>query len=101
MNMIDGLSSVLAGVHYGPVSAGQPFGASYLGGRPKQVPHHCAVILIGLGHGRNVLARNNENMDRRLRLDIRKRVTLVILVNGFGRDASINDPAEKAAHGCT
>ncbi len=37
-------------------------------------------------------------MHRRLRIDIRKDVTLVILVDRLGGNASLNDFAEKAAH---
>ena len=37
-------------------------------------------------------------MHRGLRIDIRERVTLVVLVDRLGGNASLNDFAEKAAH---
>jgi len=57
-----------------------------------------AVLLARMGNGRDVLTRNNEDVHRRLRIDICEGVALVVLVDGVGRDASFDDPAEEAAH---
>ncbi len=53
----------------------------------------------GLGHRVNVFARDDEDMHRRLRIDVGKGVALVVLVDGGRRNASIDDLAEEAAHG--
>jgi hypothetical protein len=36
-------------------------------------------------------------MHRRLRIDVRERVAVIVLVDGLGGNASFDDPAEKAA----
>jgi hypothetical protein len=56
------------------------------------------VLLIGVGNRRNMLARNNEDVYGGLGIDVGKGVALVVLVDGFGRNTSIDDPAEEATH---
>ena len=46
-----------------------------------------------------MFARNDEDVHRGLGIDVGKSIALVILVDGFGRNASINDLAKDAAHG--
>lgn len=45
-----------------------------------------------------MLPRDNEDVDGRLRLEVSERVTVLILVDGFGGDASVDDLAENATH---
>lgn len=98
--MIDSLAAIVASVDHGAISAGQAFGAGDLSRSPVQVAEKLFVLLLRMGNGRNMLARHHENVHRRLRLDIREGVAVVILINRFRWNAPIDDLAEKAAHGC-
>ena len=98
VDMVDGLSAIFAGVDYGAIALCQPFGAGYFGGCPMKMADQSVVLLISVGNRRNMLARNNKDVDRGLRIDVGKGVALVVLVDGFGRNTSIDDPAEEATH---
>jgi hypothetical protein len=96
--MVDCLSTVFAGVDHGPIALRQSFGTRDLGGCPMKVADQGAVLLARMCNGLDVLTRNNEDMHRRLRIDVGEGVALVVLVNGLGRNASIDNLAEEAAH---
>lgn len=98
MDVIHCLSSVLTRIDHGAKAIGEPFAARDLGRSPVQMPEQFAVFFPGLRERRDVLARNYKDVNRCLRIDVRKRIAVIVLVNGFGRDASVNDLAEKAAH---
>jgi hypothetical protein len=98
VNMVDGLAAIFAGVDHGAVTLRESFGASYFGGCPMKMADQRVVFLACLGNGRNVQARNNEDVYGRLRIDVGEGITLIVLIDGFGRNTSIDDPAEKAIH---
>lgn len=98
VDMIDGLAAILPGVDDRAVALGQPFGARNLCRSPVQMSEETVVLFLGVGDGGNVLAGHDENVHRCLRLDIRKSVALVVLVDRLGRNGSIDDLAENAAH---
>jgi hypothetical protein len=98
VNVVDGLSAIFSGVDHGAIALGQPFGAGDFGGCPMEMADQSVVLLISVGNRRNMLARNNKDVDRGLRIDVGEGVALVVLVDGFGRNTSIDDPAEEATH---
>ena len=98
MDVVHCLSAVLAGVDHSTIALRQSLGSRNLGGCPMKVADQGAVFLASMGSGRDVLTRNDEDVYRRLRIDVGKGVALVVLVDGFGRDTSIDNPAEEAAH---
>lgn len=98
MNVIDGLAAVVAGVDDGAVSAGQALGTSDFSRGPVQVAEKLVVLLLHLRNGGDVPARDDENVHGRLRFDVSERIAVVILINRFGWNASIDDLAEEAAH---
>jgi hypothetical protein len=97
--VIDRLAAVLSRVDYGAIPARQPLGARDFGRCPKQVPDQRTVFFPSISNRCDVLTGDHKNMHGRLRLDVDKRIALVVLEYRFGRDASINDLAEEAAHG--
>lgn len=56
------------------------------------------VFFRGMSDGSYVLSRDDKDMDRSLRVDIGECIALVVLINGFGWNASIEDLAKDAAH---
>ena len=98
MDVVHCLSAFLAGVDHGAIALCQSLGSGNLGGCPMKVADQGAVLLASMGNGRDVLARNDEDVYGRLRINVGKGVALVVLVDGFGRDTSIDNPAEEAAH---
>lgn len=98
MDVVHCLSAVFAGVDHSAIAPRQSFGSRNLGGCPMKVADQGAVLLAIMGNGRDVLFRNDEDVYGRLRIDVGEGVALVVLVDGFGRDTSIDDPAEEAAH---
>ncbi len=96
--MVDCLSTVFAGVDHGSIALRQSFGTRDLGGCPMKVADQGAMPLARMCNRLDVLTRNNEDMHRRLRIDVGEGVALVVLVNGLGRNASIDNLAEEAAH---
>ena len=57
--------------------------------------------MIGIGHGADVLAGDDEDMYWRLGMYVGEGVANLILVNGGRGNGSFNDFAEHAAHGET
>src|ERR1700739_4453585 len=99
VDVVDRLVAVFAGIDHGAIAPCQSFGAGNLGCCPMQMAKQGNVFPACAGDGGNVLARNDEDVRRRLRIDVRKGVAEFILVDGLRRDASINDLAEEAVHG--
>ena len=98
MNMVDGLAAVVTGVDDRAVALSQSLAARNLGRHPMQMADQGTVILGRMPNRGNVFARNNQHMHRCLRVDVGKDVALIVLVDGLGGDASVDDPAKKAAH---
>lgn len=100
VDVVDRLASLIAGVDDRAISGCQAFGASDFSRRPVQVTEEFPVLLLCVRNGRYVPARDDEHVHGRLRFDVCEGITVLILVNRFGGNASVNDLAEKAAHGC-
>ena len=83
MNVLDRLPSVFSGIDHSPITFGEPLGLSNFRCSPMEVPKQLSMFLLRMCDRGNVFARNNKDVDRRLGLEIRKRVAQVILVNGL------------------
>ena len=101
VEMIDGLATIRTGVDDHPIAPGEAFGAGDLGGGPQQVSEQSAVTLLALSQRGDVLAGRNQHMHGRLRMKVREGVALLVLVNGGGGNAPVNDLAKEATHGET
>jgi len=99
VQVIDGLPTIVSGVDHGSKTLGESPRTRNLSRSPMQVSQKRIVFFFGLYDRGNVLARNDQDMDRRLWLDIREGIAVIVLVNRLGRNAPIDDLAENAAHG--
>ena len=97
--MIHGLAAILAGIDHHAVAVGEAFVAGDPRRGPQQVAEQRAVPFGAVSQRRDVLARRDQHMHRRLRVKVREGIALLVLVDGGGGDASINDLAKEATHG--
>lgn len=95
MQVIDCLSGLGIGIDYRAETV-DAFFFRHARGDQKQMSHQPFVFLGGLRQGRKVPARNDEQVDRRLRTDILDDDTTVIFVDWSRRHFSRDDFAEKA-----
>jgi len=98
VDMVDGLAAVFAGVDHGAIALRQSVGTGNFGSCPMKVADQRVVLLARMGNRRNVFAWNDQDVHGRLWIDVAKGIALVVLIDGFGRDASFDNPAEEAAH---
>ena len=96
--MVYGLAAVFAGVDDHPITFREAFGTGDFGGGAEQVAEQSFVASPGIGERADMLAREDKHMGRRLRIDVREGVAELVLVEGFGGNASFDDLAEDAAH---
>ena len=96
--MIDGLAAFVAGIDDDAVSVVEALGAGDLSGCPEQVTEEGAIALFGIGHGGDVLAWDDEHVNRGLGVNVGEGVAKLVLEDGGGGDVSFNDLAEEAAH---
>jgi hypothetical protein len=96
--MIHGLSAVFAGVDHYAVTFAEAFIAGDLGSSPEQVAEQGAVVRAALSERDDVLARRDENVHRRLRVDVGEGVAQLVFVDCGGGNASVNDLAKEATH---
>jgi hypothetical protein len=99
--MIDGLAAVGTGVDDDSKAFGQLFSTGNFRSGTHEVTEQGTIILAAIGKRADVLARSDEHVDRGCRMNVGKGITLVVLVDGGGGNASVNDFAKKAAHGET
>lgn len=92
------LASILTSVDHRAIAFRKPLAARDLGCGPMQVPDQIAVLFPDLRDGGDVLSGNYEDVNRSLRVDIRKGVAMVVLVNGLRGDAPVDNLAEETAH---
>lgn len=83
MNMVDSLSSVPSGIDHGAVSLGKPLGFGNFCCSPVEMSEQLPMFLLGVCNRGDMFARNDKNVNRRLRLQIRKCVAQVILIDGL------------------
>lgn len=98
VDVVDCLAPVFSRVDDRAVSLRKPLCAGDLGRGPLQVSEEMLVVFLGVSNGRDVLPGDDEDVDGGLRLDVREGVAMLILVDGFGGNASVDDLAENAAH---
>lgn len=99
--MIDGLAAVGAGVDHDAITLGQLFRAGDFGCGAHEVTEQRTIVGIALGKRGDVAARSDEHMHGGCGMNVGEGVTLVVLVDGGGGNASVNDFAKDAAHGET
>ena len=97
--MIDRLATVRCRIDHGSVSLTETLCARDFGRRPLEVAEEFLLLPLQVCDGRDVFPRNHKNVHRRLRLEVGKCVAVIILVDGFRWDASIDNLAEDATHG--
>ncbi len=98
VEMVHGLAAFRACIHNDAVTAVKVLGAGDLRRHPEQVTEQRAIALIGIAHGADVPAGNDEDVDWRLGMKVGEGVTGLILVNGGGWYSTFDDLAEQAAH---
>ena len=94
MQVIHRLAAVVAGVHDYAITGGEFFFARDLCYRPQQMAQQRGVFLARFRERNDVLARHNQQVNRRLRMNVRKGDTFLILVNTSRGNASIDDLAK-------
>ncbi len=98
VQMIDCLPAVFPVIHHDAVALVQAARASNLRRGPEKVPKERIVCLLRARQRVEVPARSNEDVRRRLRVDVRESVAVFILVDGCGWNCTFDDLAEQAAH---
>jgi len=84
MYVMNGLATLVAGIDNKPEAVpGQPLVFGYLLSGQQQFTHQGFVFCFGIAHTAEVFARNNQYMCWRRRVNIMKRVYMVIAVNAF------------------
>jgi len=96
--MIDGLAAIVAVVDDYAVAFGQPSGAGDLCRRQEKMTKQIAVGLSAFGERDNMFARSDQDVHRRLRMNVWEGVAQFVLINGGGGNASFNNLAKDAAH---
>ena len=93
--MEHGLASSAAIVEDGAVTGQKIALRSEFGGNELELAQHCLIFLRGIVERGKVFSRTDQNMCRRLRVDIFKREYLVILVYHFRRNLLGSDVAKQ------
>jgi len=97
MDVMHRLPPVGADVQHRTVSViGDALGAGEVPGREEHAAQKVAMVIGSGVQGRNVLAGNHENMDRRLRIDVAKGHQVVVFMDDGRRDLASRDLAEQA-----
>lgn len=98
MQMIHRLPAVVAGVDDHAVALAEALVASDLRCSPEKVAEQGGVMCASFGEGDDVLARRDEDVHRRLRIDVGEGIALLVFIDRGGRNTSLDDFAEKATH---
>jgi hypothetical protein len=101
MEMIHGLASVFAGVDDNAIAFAESFLAGNFSGRLEKMAEEFPVLCTRVVKRGKVFAGDDENVDRRLRMNVGECVTHLVLVDGGRGNRSIGDFAEEAGHGAT
>ena len=101
VQVVDRLPAVFAVVDDDAVSLVQAARAGNLRSCSQKMTQQKPVVLLRARQRVKMLARGNQNMGRRLRVDVRKGVALLILINSGGRNCAFNNLAKQAAHNGT
>ena len=97
MEVIDTLTSIRPGVVDDPeASIGQTLAPCHLCRGERYAAQKRGISLFGPGVAGDVLARNDEDMNRGLRVDVPKRHHVVVFVHHVGTHRALSDLAEEA-----
>jgi hypothetical protein len=99
VDVVDGLATMLSCIDNSAIALLEAFGAGNLSRGPMQMANQRIVLFSRMRDRGYVLAGYDQDVHGRLWIDVGEGVALVILVNGFGGDASIDNPAKETAHG--
>jgi hypothetical protein len=99
VKVVHGLAAVFASVDDDAIAFAEAFVAGDCGCHMKEMTEKVTVFCIGVVERGKVFAGNDENVDRRLRMNVGEGVTQLVLVDGGGGDGAIGDFAEEAGHG--
>lgn len=94
VDVVDGLTAVIAGINDGAIAARKALGAGDVSRNPQQMTKKFLVFFFSFCGGCDVLPRYDENVHGRLWVDVCKGVALVVLIDGRRRNASVDNPAE-------
>jgi hypothetical protein len=98
VQMVDSLASIRAAVDDGAEALRQALALGETGGGLKQMAHERAVAGSDFGERCDVLARQDQQMRRRLRTNVGKRARQLILVHHLRWNLTGNNLAEQAVH---
>ncbi len=101
MEVVDGLAAVFSGVDDHAVAFAEALVAGNQGRSVEKVTEEVAVLSVGIVERGKVLAGNDEDVDGRLRVNVREGVAELVLIDGSGGDGSLGDFAEEAGHEMT
>src|SRR5215470_3305428 len=96
MNVKYGLAGVAVGVEDRPKAAGQPSLLGERGGPSDQLAHDAIVARLDVVQRCDMPLRHDEDMGRRLRIDVVEGEDAVVLVDDRSRHLALDDLAEKA-----
>jgi hypothetical protein len=101
VQVIHGLAAVFTRVDDHSVAFGEAFIAGDCGRRVEEVSEDVAIFSTRVVERGEMFAGNNENVDRRHRMNVGEGVTQLILVDSSGGYRTVGDFAEEAGHGMT
>src|ERR1035437_5920929 len=96
MEMKHGLPGAAAVVDDRTITVGQLALSGELCSHQLQAPEHCRVLSRGIGERNDVLPRTNQDVGRRLRMDVLKREDCLVLVHQLCGNFFSADLAEQA-----
>jgi len=83
VQVIHRLSAVFASVHYNTISISETSLPRNLGGYAKKMTQQFLLVIARVTQRCNVLARNDQKMDRGLGVDVRECKGVFVLVHRF------------------
>jgi len=98
VQVIHGLAAVFADIDDHAIALGEPLDARQMHSDLQQMTEQCRLLVLfarSIERG-PVLARRDQDMHGRLRMNVVEGVAAVVLVDPGRRDASFNDFAEEA-----
>jgi hypothetical protein len=101
VEVIDGLSSVFAGVDDDAVAFGEALVVGNQGRSEEKMTEEVSVLCARVVERGKVLAGDDEDMDGSLRVNVGECVAERILVDGCGGDGTFGNFAEEAGHEMT
>ena len=91
MQVVDGLSAVFAAVHHHAIAIAQIELFCQIADDAPHVSDRRPVFVFDGIDRSNLLPRDHEDMHRSLRTDVMKRQAMIVLVNEFRWNLSVND----------